>query len=106
MRLAQPTISAQLKAFEEVLGEKLFEREGRNLRLTDTGQIAYRYAEQIFSLGQDFLDVLDGKSAGDTREFKIGIADVVPKSLGYRLISPAFVIGGIKTFMNIIRKYL
>lgn len=89
LRLAQPTISAQLKAFEEVLGEKLFARQGRSLKLTDTGQIAYRYAEQIFSLGQEFLDVLDGKSEGNTKEFKIGIADVVPKSLAYRLIESA-----------------
>lgn len=89
LRLAQPTISAQMKAFEDVLGEKLFVKVGRGLKLTDTGQIAFRYAEQIFSLGQEFLDVLDGKSEGSGKEFKIGIADVVPKSLAYRLISPA-----------------
>lgn len=89
LRLAQPTISAQLKAFEDVLGEKLFAREGRSLKMTDTGQLAFRYAEQIFSLGQEFIDVLDGKSQGSLKEFKIGISDVVPKSLAYRLIAPA-----------------
>lgn len=90
LRLAQPTISAQLKSFEEVLGEKLFEREGRSLKLTEAGQLANRYAEQIFNIGQEFLDVLDGKAHGTRREFKVGIADVVPKSLAYRLIEPAF----------------
>lgn len=90
LRLAQPTISAQLKSFEEVLGEKLFEREGRSLKLTEAGQLANRYAEQIFNIGQEFLDVLDGKVHGARREFKVGIADVVPKSLAYRLIEPAF----------------
>lgn len=89
LRLAQPTISAQLKDLEEVLGEKLFDRAGRALKLSDTGKIAYRYAEQIFGLGQEFLEVLDGKSEGGGRELKIGIADVVPKSLAYRLIEPA-----------------
>ena len=90
LRLAQPTISAQLKAFEDVLGEKLLDREGRGLALTDTGQIAYRYAEQIFSLGTEFLEVLDGGSITIPKDFKIGIADVVPKSLAYKLIKPAF----------------
>lgn len=90
LRLAQPTISAQLKSFEEVLGEKLFERDGRSLKLTEAGRLAGRYAEQIFSIGQEFLDVLDGKEHGARREFKVGIADVVPKSLAYMLIEPAF----------------
>lgn len=90
LRLAQPTISAQLKSFEEVLGEKLFEREGRRLKLTEAGQLANRYAEQIFNIGQELLDVLDGKTHSARKEFKVGIADVVPKSLAYRLIEPAF----------------
>ena len=88
LKLAQPTISAQMKVFEDVLGAKLFEREGRALKLTDTGQMAARYAEQIFGLGQEFLEVLDGKERGG-EELKIGISDVVPKSLAYRLIEPA-----------------
>lgn len=90
LRLAQPTISAQLKSFEQVLGDKLFEREGRTLKLTEAGRIALRYAEQIFALGQEFLDVLDDKAPGATQELRVGIADVVPKILAYRLLEPAF----------------
>jgi len=89
LRLAQPTVSAQLKAFEQVLGEKLFERQGRGIRLTETGHLAVRYAEQIFGLGQEFIDTLDGKTAPTSRELKIGIADVVPKILAFKLIEPA-----------------
>jgi LysR family transcriptional activator of nhaA len=90
LSLAQPTISAQLKSFEDVLGEKLLERSGRNLKVTEVGQVAYRYAEQIFSIGQEFLDLLDGKNDIAQKELKIGISDVVPKALAYRLIEPAF----------------
>jgi LysR family transcriptional regulator, transcriptional activator of nhaA len=90
LRLAQPTISAQIKSFEEVLGEDLFERDGRNLKMTEAGKIAFSYAEKIFSLGQEFLDVLDGKFETKAKEIKIGISDVVPKSLAYKLIEPAF----------------
>ena len=51
LRLAQPTISEQLRALEENLGEKLFARQGRRLVLTETGQVVYRYADEIFALG-------------------------------------------------------
>ena len=90
LRLAQPTISAQLKVFEETLGEKLFFREGRNLKLTDTGKLAFRYAEEVFGTCSEFMDVLDGKNPSAPRELKVGISDVVPKVVAYRLIEPAF----------------
>ena len=90
LRLAQPTISAQLKVFEETLGEKLFTREGRNLKLTEVGKIAFKYAEEIFSACNEFMEVLDGKSASAPATLKVGIADVVPKIIAYRIIEPAF----------------
>src|SRR5579871_6520658 len=61
LRLAHPTISGQVHRFEEILGEKLFSHSGRNLVLTDAGRVAYRYAEEIFSLGREFLDTMKGR---------------------------------------------
>ena len=55
LRLAQPTISAQLRLLEESIGKKLFAREGRRLVLTDAGQVVYRYANEIFSLGREMV---------------------------------------------------
>jgi LysR family transcriptional activator of nhaA len=89
LKLAQPTISAQIKTFEEMLGDKLFRRDGKYLKLTDTGNIAFKYADQIFSLGQEFLDIIDGKIEHSIEQLKIGISDVVPKTLAYKLIEPA-----------------
>lgn len=45
LRLAHPTISAQIHRLEEDLGEKLFTRRGRHLVLTETGHVAFRYAD-------------------------------------------------------------
>lgn len=89
LRLAQPTVSAQLKSFEQVLGERLFERHGRRLKLTETGHVAVRYAEKIFGLGEEFIDLLEGRGAASSRELRIGLADVVPKALAFKLIEPA-----------------
>ena len=87
LRLAQPTISGQLRLLEEYLGEKLFERAGRGLKLTEVGEIAFRYADQIFQLGRELQDNVRGRGA--RRTLIVGIADVLPKLVAYKLLEPA-----------------
>jgi len=89
LHLAQPTISAQLRSLERSLGEKLFTRVGRNLALTETGRVVYRYADEIFSLGRDLLDTVQGRPTGRPLRFNVGVADVLPKLVAYRLLEPA-----------------
>src|SRR6478672_6567553 len=94
LRLAHPTISGQIHRFEEVLGVKLFARSGRNLVLTDAGRLALRYADEIFSLGSEFLDHIQGRaSSGHPLRLVVGIADVLPPSLVRRFLEPAFATG-------------
>src|SRR5437870_10387803 len=64
LRLAHPTISGQIHRLEEALGEQLFIRQGRNLVLTEVGRVAFRYADEIFSLGREFLDTVKGRASG------------------------------------------
>jgi LysR family transcriptional activator of nhaA len=89
LRLAQPTISAQLRTLEQSLGERLFERKGRGLVLTEAGKTAFRYADGIFGLGQELVDALKGGPRGAPRRLEVGVADVVPKLIAYRLLEPA-----------------
>lgn len=89
LRLAQPTISAQLRAFEDQLGEKLFTRIGRRLELTEIGQVVFGYAEEIFSLGRELTDVLKGRPAGRPAKLVVGISDMIPKLVAYRILQPA-----------------
>lgn len=89
LHLTQPTISAQLRALEDNLGEKLFHRTGRRLVLTEMGQVVYRYAEEIFTLGRELQDVIAGRPSGRPIRFSVGIADQVPKLLSHRLLAPA-----------------
>ena len=87
--LAQPTISSQLHKLEKSLGEKLFKRAGRNLVLTETGTVVYRYADEIFSLGRELTDVLRGRPTGSPLRFAVGVPDVLPKLVTYHLLQPA-----------------
>ena len=83
------TISEQLHELEASLGTRLFERRGRRLELTETGQVAFDYAERIFSLGEEAEAVLRGSAGSRLVNFRVGVADVVPKALAYRLLEPA-----------------
>lgn len=89
LRLTQATVSAQINSLEKALGEKLFRRFGRKLVLTDTGKLVFRYADEIFSLGQEMLGTLKGRPEGRLARLTIGVADVLPKLVAYRLIEPA-----------------
>ncbi|MFY0563685.1 transcriptional activator NhaR [Archangium lansingense] len=90
LHLAQPTISAQLKLLEESLGHKLFERQGRRLVLTDVGRTVLRYAEDIFRLGNELKNVVNGLPSGQQLRFSVGVTDVIPKLVAERLLQPAF----------------
>jgi LysR family transcriptional activator of nhaA len=89
LRLAQPTISGQIRALEESLGEKLFQRSGRGLVLTEFGRMVYQHANEIFSLGRELMETVKGRPTGRPVRFTVGIADVVPKLVAYRLLEPA-----------------
>jgi len=89
LRLRQPTVTGQVRALEQALGEKLFERVGRRLVLTETGTFVYRYADEIFTLGRELQEGLKGRFTGRPRKLVAGISEVVPKLIAYRLLKPA-----------------
>ena len=94
LRLAQPTISGQLRALEENLGEKLFARQGRKLVLTEAGQLVYGYADEIFSLGKELKDVLQGRPRNHPVRLVVGLSDLIPKLIAYRILEPVLAIRG------------
>jgi LysR family transcriptional activator of nhaA len=89
LHLTPQTISAQISLLEDSLGEALFSKAGRNLELTETGRLVLSYADEIFSLGGELEDTVRNRPAGRPVVFKVGVADVVPKSIAYRLLAPA-----------------
>ena len=82
------TISGQITDLEKQVGKKLFRREGRSLVMTETGQLVFSYADEMFRLGNELQDVLAGHTPGASITLKIGIAMVVPKLLAYRVLEP------------------
>lgn len=89
LHITPQTISGQIGLLEESLGEALFQKKGRNLELTEVGRMVMSYADEIFSLGGELEDAVRNMPATRPVTFKVGVADVVPKSIAYRLLSPA-----------------
>jgi LysR family transcriptional activator of nhaA len=89
LRLSQPTISAQIRLLEEALGQRLFQRQGRSLVMTDVGRVVFRYADEIFGIGRELMEMLRGRPSGRPLQLSIGVANAVPKLIAYRLLHPA-----------------
>jgi LysR family transcriptional activator of nhaA len=89
LHLSHPTLSAQIHALEDRLGEKLFTRAGRRLALTDVGKVAFRYADEIFGLGRELVEAVQGRGGGKLMRLDVGVVDVVPKLVVRRLLQPA-----------------
>jgi LysR family transcriptional activator of nhaA len=87
--LAQPTVSEQVRELEQSLGETLFDRVGRRLVLTEMGQLVYGYADEIFALGNELKEALDGHPTGRPLKLLVGLTNTLPRLVAYRLLEPA-----------------
>src|SRR5689334_3996260 len=93
LNISQPTVSAQIRALEEALGAKLFVKHGRTRQLTELGRVVLRYADEIFGLGRELLNTVQGRTTERAPRLVVGIANVVPKLVTYRLLEPALARG-------------
>jgi LysR family transcriptional activator of nhaA len=90
LRLTPATISSQVHRLEAMLGERLFERKGRGVALTESGRVAYRYADEIFATGREFLEAIRGRAVGRQLTVVVGVSDAFPKSIVRRILTPLF----------------
>jgi LysR family transcriptional activator of nhaA len=88
LHLTPQTISGQLRLLEESIGAKVFAKSGRNLVLTDTGQMVFSYADEIFGLAGELQDLLAGRPIDRGLLLSVGVSMVVPKLLAYRVLEP------------------
>jgi LysR family transcriptional activator of nhaA len=89
LHLSQPTISGQIRELERAMKASLFMKSGRGLILTDVGQSVYRYADEIFGLGRELMDLVSGRPIGQPVRLRVGIVDAIPKLIAHLLIEPA-----------------
>ncbi|MDZ4821632.1 MAG: LysR family transcriptional regulator [Planctomycetota bacterium] len=90
LRLAQPSISMQIRKLEKAVGAPLFKRAGRGLVLTDIGRDLYARADEVFQAGQGVVDLLRGVPTERRAKLTVGVPDIMPKLITHRLLSPVF----------------
>ncbi len=90
LRLGQPTLSAQLKQFEETLGVQLFERSHKKLILTEQGKVALDYSKNIFRIGSEMYEVLQDRHKSLKPHLHVGALDSVPKQIILQLVKKAY----------------
>ena len=87
--LSQPTVSGQIRKLEKRIGRPLFDRSGRELTLTETGRLVLSYADRIFAVGDELLQVLGHEGAAGARHLRVGVSDALPKLVACALLAPA-----------------
>ncbi|MEM6927300.1 MAG: LysR family transcriptional regulator [Myxococcota bacterium] len=89
LQLAPSTVSTQIKALEEAIGQPLFDRRGRSLVLTAHGEVVRQYADEIFALSEELVQSLrDANASRPAARLRVGVSAHLPKLVAYRLVSP------------------
>ena len=99
MKVSQPSISTQIRELEASLGQALFKRVGRKNELTSAGQMVYRYAEEIFSLGNELASALKDQPVESALRLHVGLTSSFPKLLGNEILKPIFALGRVVHLM-------
>jgi LysR family transcriptional activator of nhaA len=92
LRLSPQTVSGQIKALEEALGERLLQRRGRQVEPTELGRVVQRYAEEIFALGRELQETVR-RQEGAALLLRVGVAQTLPKLVVRQLLAPAWASG-------------
>lgn len=100
LRIGQPTLSAQLRQFEDTIGVKLFERQHKRLILTEQGKVALDYSKNIFRMGSEMYEVLHDRLKPLQPSLHIGSLDSVPKQIILQLVKHAYKISPCQITMS------
>ncbi len=94
LHVSQPTVSGQVRLLEESIGQRLFEKQGRGLALTEVGRVVFRYADDMFSIGEELRQAVRGRTSPARAVVRVGVADALPKLVVCRMLAPAFEMPG------------
>lgn len=89
LNITPQTISGQLSLLDDYFGVELFNKVGRNIEITDIGRQVLHFADEMFSLGHELEQMMHQLPSDRPQVFRVGVVDVVPKSIAHRILLPA-----------------
>jgi DNA-binding transcriptional LysR family regulator len=87
--VTEPAVFIQVRSLEQTLGFKLYDKFGKDINLTETGKLLYRYAERIFALVEDTEQALNEIRDLRSGDLRIGTANALAQYL-MPIIIPSF----------------
>jgi LysR family transcriptional activator of nhaA len=100
LHISQSALSIQLRKLEESFGQNLFEREGRQLILTEAGHIALDYAQAIFRAGDELSSVMLRRGAGNRHLLRVGAVSTLSRNFQLDLIKPLLAMEDIELVLH------
>ena len=88
LHVSQSAVSSQVRQLEDALGQTLFLREGRMLKLTEAGSLVLGYADSIFNLGAELLETLHVGDGRDAPELRVGAVATLSRNFQQNLLRP------------------
>lgn len=90
LNLSPPALSLQLKQLEESLGQRLFDRSGKGMELTDAGRVALDYADTIGKAGEELVDVMRHGVGSGRQLLRVGAVATLSRNFQFELLGPLF----------------
>ncbi|UYQ73469.1 LysR family transcriptional regulator [Pelagibacterium flavum] len=87
LNVTQSALSVQVRKLEGRLGHPLFERRGRQLHLTEAGQIVLDHADTIFAIGEEMLDTL-GQAGASRQALRVGSLATLSRNFQMEFLRP------------------
>lgn len=88
LHVSQSALSGQIRKLEENLGHDLFIREGRRLKLSEAGRVAFRYAEDIFRQGEELTELFRTGAQTNREVLKIGAVATLSRNFQEGFLRP------------------
>ena len=92
LHVTPQSISGQLRLLEKALGMRLLRRAGRGVELTEGGRSVFEYADRAFTAGEELVDALRAGRGDPQQVFRVGVSNVLGRSMAYSMLSPALAI--------------
>ena len=88
LHVSQSALSIQIRKLEEQLGHALFDRNGKQLLLTEAGRIALEHADAIFSAGGELLSILGNRPGARRQILRVGALATLSRNFQMAFLRP------------------
>ena len=100
LHVSQSALSMQIRQLEEQLGYALFLREGRALKLTELGHVVLDYADNIFAMGNELIEVVAAGRGQRSQRLRVGAVATLSRNFQENFLRPVMGMADVKLVLE------